>query len=193
MGLGAATNAMAAILCHEQLAEAGPVRPMHVVSFETDLDPLRLAFMHNREFTYLRHSAIGGLLAVGRWHSPRHAGLKWTLEHGDFRDKIFTAPAPPDLIFFDMFSSKTDADLWTLDAFRKIFAACAGRAAELFTYTCSTSVRAALLAAGFFVARGLGTVDKTDTTVALTPAAVRTPHGHTLLAHDWFEIGRAHV
>jgi queuine tRNA-ribosyltransferase len=35
---------MAAILCFESLAAAGPTRPMHVVSFENDLDSLRLAF-----------------------------------------------------------------------------------------------------------------------------------------------------
>ena len=69
VGLGAAANAMSAILCYEAQATAGPVRPMHVISFENDLDPLKLAFMHNREFTYLRHSAIAGILGPGHWQS----------------------------------------------------------------------------------------------------------------------------
>jgi queuine tRNA-ribosyltransferase len=178
---------MAAILCYEAQAAAGPVRPMHVISFENDLDPLRLAFLHNREFTYLRHSDIGGILDTGRWQSPRHAGLQWTLMQGDFLEQMAAAPAPPDLIFFDMFSSKTDGDQWTLDAFRKVFAACQGRAVELFTYTCSTPIRAALLAAGFYVARGCSTVDKTDTTIALTPEAFRAPPSapRELLAEEW--------
>ncbi len=184
VGLGAAANAMSAILCYEDQAAAAPLRPMHIVSFENDLDPLRLAFLHNREFTYLRHSAIGGILGAGRWQSPQHAGLSWTLLRGDFLAQLAAAPAPPDLIFFDLFSSKTDADQWTLAAFRKIFAACAGHATGLFTYTCSTPIRAALLAAGFFVARGSATVDKTDTTIALTPAAARTSR-HELLGADW--------
>ncbi len=188
VGLGAAANAMSAILCYEDLAVTERVRPMHVVSFENDLDPLKLAFLHNREFTYLRHAGVGGILDAGRWQSPRHTGLQWTLLLGDFAEKIPASPAPPDLIFFDMFSSKTDAELWTLGAFRKIFAACRDRAVELFTYTCSTPVRASLLAAGFHVARGRGTVDKTDTTIALTPAALGTPPRHELLAHDW--LGR---
>jgi queuine tRNA-ribosyltransferase len=187
VGLGAAANAMAAILCYETLAAAGPVRPMHVVSFENDLDPLHLAFQHNREFTYLRHSGIGAILAIGRWQSRHHPGLRWTLVEGDFLDSIPNAPATPDLIFFDMFSSKTDGDQWTLGAFRQIYAACAGRAVELFTYSCSTPIRAALLAAGFNVAKGQGTVDKTDTTIALTPEAIRPllPRTHALLGAEW--------
>jgi len=190
VGLGAAANAMAAILCFEALAAAGPTRPMHVVSFENDLDSLRLAFQHNREFTYLRHPGPGGILAAGRWKSARHPGLRWTLVHGDFLPSIPNAPAPPDLIFFDLFSSKTDADQWTLGAFREIFAACQGRAVELFTYTCSTPVRAALLAAGFHVAKGRSTGEKVETTVALTPSAVRvsSPPLHEMLATEW--LGR---
>jgi len=188
VGLGAAANAMAAILCYEALAATEPVRPMHVVSFENDLDPLKLAYLHNREFTYLRHAGVGGILDAGRWQSPRHAGLTWTLMHGDFLASIPHAPARPDAIFFDMFSSKTDGDQWTLGAFRKVFAACASRAVELYTYTCSTPVRAALLAAGFHVAKGLSTVDKLDTTIALTPAAMRPPHRHELLGQEW--LGR---
>lgn len=187
VGLGAAANAMAAILCYETQAANGPLRPMHVVSFENDLDPLHLAFQHNREFTYLRHSGIGAILAIGRWQSRALPGLRWTLVEGDFLDSIPNSPAAPDLIFFDMFSSKTDGDQWTLGAFRQIYAACAGRAVELFTYSCSTPIRAALLAAGFHVAKGQGTVDKLDTTIALTPEAIRPllPRTHELLGAEW--------
>ena len=107
---------------------------------------------------------------------------------GDFLEKMTTAPAPPDVIFFDMFSSKTDADQWTLSAFRKIFTACEERAVELFTYTCSTPARASLLVAGFHLAKGRATVDKVDTTIALTPAAasIATQHGHEFLGAEWF-------
>lgn len=190
VGLGAAANAMSAILCYEAQAAAGPVRPMHLISFENDLDPLHLAFLHNREFTYLRHTAIGAILGNARWQS-KLPGLQWTLLKGDFLSEMANAPAAPDLIYFDMFSSKTDADQWTLSAFRQVFAACAGRPAALFTYTCSTPIRASLLAAGFHVARGRSTVDKTDTTIALTPAAAASAvsaHGYDLLGAEW--LGR---
>ena len=187
VGLGAGTNAMAAVLCYEAQAASCPVRPLQIVSFENDLDPLRLAFRHNREFTYLRHPGTAGILERGQWQSTQHPGLSWSLAMGDFPATMPTVAAPPDLIFFDMFSSKTDADPWTLGVFRQIFAACAGRPVELFTYTCSTPIRAALLVAGFHVAKGCGTVDKTDTTVALTPTAVRTsePGGLPLLDAAW--------
>jgi len=187
VGLGAAANAMAALLCYEAEAAAGAVRAMHLVSFENDLDPLRLAFLHNREFIYLRHPGPAAILETGHWQSPRHPGLRWTLVPGDFPVSLAKAPAPPHLIFFDMFSSKTDADQWTLGTFRQLLTACAGRAAELFTYTCSTPIRAALLVAGFHVARGRSTVDKTETTVALTPAATPLPWtcGYELLGDEW--------
>ena len=186
VGLGAAANAMAAVLCYEAQASAGPVRAMRIVSFENDLDPLRLAFRHNREFTYLRHAGVGGILDDGQWQSPQHAGLSWSLVPGNFPATIATAPAPPDLIFFDMFSSKTAGEQWTLGAFRQIFAACHPRPVELFTYSCSTPVRAALLAAGFHVARGRGTGDKLETTIAFTPAAGRGE----LLAREWLDKWR---
>ena len=183
VGLGAATNAMAAIHCYEAQAAAGPVRPMHVVSFENDLDSLRLAFKHNREFIYLRHPGPAGILEGGHWRSKQYPGLGWALLPGDFVAILPAAPAP-DLIFFDMFSSKTSAAQWTLAVFRQIFAACAGRPAELYTYTCSTPIRAALLVAGFHLAKGLGTIDKTDTTIALTPEAARQT-SHALLGAEW--------
>src|SRR5207237_8843373 len=115
-----------------------------------------------------------------------HRKLRWSLVYGDFLERMNQAP-PADLIFYDMFSTKTSAELWTLGTFRKLFEVCAGRAAELFTYTCSTANRAALLAAGFFVARGRNAGEKIETTIALTPAAVRSRvgRGRDLLSRDW--------
>ena len=189
VGLGAAANAMAAILCYEEQATTSPVRPLQIVSFENDLDSLRLAFRHSRDFPYLRHGGPAGILKGGAWQSRQHAGLSWLLLPGDFLETMSTAPAPPDLIYYDMFSTKTSGDQWTLDAFCKLFEACAGHATELFTYTCSTANRAALLAAGFYVARGRSAGEKLETTIALTPAASRASSScrHELLTADWLE------
>jgi queuine tRNA-ribosyltransferase len=184
VGLGAATNAMAAVLCYEAEAAAGPVRPLRMVSFENDLDSLRLAYKHNREFTYLRHPGPSGILEEGHWQSKTHAGLSWTLLPGDFA-AILPAAQAPDLVFFDMFSSKTSGAQWTLAVFRQIFEACAGRPAELFTYSCSTPIRAGLLSAGFRVARGRSTGDKLETTIALTPEACLPSCRHELLGAEW--------
>ncbi|HSH39312.1 MAG TPA: tRNA guanosine(34) transglycosylase Tgt [Chthoniobacterales bacterium] len=187
--LGAAANAMAAIHCYEREATAGPVRPMRIISFENDLDSLKLALIHNNLFPYLRHAGPPAIVEHGDWRSKRHAGLEWLLVRGDFPATIEDAPSPPDLIFYDMFSSKTSADAWTLDTFRRLFAACEGRAVEIFTYTCSTSVRVALLAAGFYVAQGRRMGAKEETTMAFTPVAyqARWRDRNELLASAWLE------
>ncbi len=67
VGLGAAANAMAAIQCYEEQAAAGAVRPLRIISFENDLDSLRLAVRHNDRFLYLRHSGPAGILDTGQW------------------------------------------------------------------------------------------------------------------------------
>ena len=181
VGLGAGANAMAAIDCYER--QSVPARGLHIVSFENDLDSLRLAFRNNDQFQYLRHSGPSAILKEGAWQSKPQPELVWTLVPGNFLETLDAAPMPPDLIYYDMFSGKTNAEAWTLAAFRRLFAVCRGRGVELFTYTCSTASRVALLAAGFHVARGRGTGDKVETTIALTAEAVR--EDHDLLAADW--------
>lgn len=181
VGLGAGANAMAAIGCYEENSQ--PVRDLHIVSFENDLDSLRLAFRNSDQFPYLRHGGPAGILKDGSWQSKNHPGLGWTLIPGNFLEVMDTVPLPPDFIFYDMFSGKTNAEAWTMNAFHRLFAVCKGRPVELFTYTCSTASRVAMLAAGFYAAQGLSTGDKTETTIALTADAVG-PH-HKLLGADW--------
>ena len=190
VGLGAAANAMAAIQCYEAQANIRPVRPMRLISFENDLDSLRLALRHDDKFPYLRHGGPVGIAGRGVWHSKEHVGLSWELVAGNFLETVGQAPVPPDLIFYDMFSSKTHGEQWTIEIFRRLFEACGERATELFTYTHSTAARAALLAAGFFVAKGRPAGVKEETTIALTPAALATPSArrYKLLAAEW--IGR---
>ena len=84
VGLGAAANAMAAILCYEEQAANGPVRPLRIISFENDLDSLRLAFRHSRDFPYLRHSGPAGILKDGVWQSRPISGSKLAASAGRF-------------------------------------------------------------------------------------------------------------
>ena len=191
VGLGAGANAMAAIQCYETQAAGGTVQAMHVVSFENDLDSLRLALTHNRDFLYLRHGGPVGILQSGHWRSKQWAGLSWKLVTGDFLTSLdearTTVHGTPDVIYYDPFSGNADGRLWTLDAFRRLRAACGNRGVELFTYSASTAARAALLAAGWYVARGRGIGGRAETTVALTPAALDGPNAgrHELLGADW--------
>ncbi|HWJ35988.1 MAG TPA: tRNA guanosine(34) transglycosylase Tgt [Steroidobacteraceae bacterium] len=198
VGLGAAANAMAAIQAVETLRcdptlrsdhmlrpdePACPGRRLTLVSFENDLDSLVLALRHPAWFQHLRHAAPRGLLAENRWSSVT-AGVDWLLLRGDFSERKHDAPLP-DVIFFDPFSFKTDSALWTLAAFRELANLITAKAVELFTYSYSTSARAAMLAAGFYVAKGRGTGPKAETTIGLSPSAAALPHGHELLGADW--------
>ena len=182
VGLGAAHNAMAAIRLYEKLAEKSDVlRKLRIVSFENDLNSLKLATASAHVFPHLKHAAPYHLLEKKRWQS-KSGSVSWELVEGDFTEKFLGAPIP-DLIFYDPFSFKTDLELWTLDCFRSIRSFCRGHATELFTYSASTAVRATLLAAGFFVGQGLGTGPKSETTRAFT----LPPSVQMLLGPQWLE------
>jgi queuine tRNA-ribosyltransferase len=72
-----------------------------------------------------------------------------------------------------------------------LFAKCQGRPVELFTYSASTAVRSALLAAGFFVGSGVGTGPKAETTLACTREALFQENAGELrakiLGSPWLE------
>ena len=101
---------------------------------------------------------------------------------GDFFANLAHAPKA-DLIFYDLYSSRTLAFAWTKSAFAAMSAA-SNPGAELITYSTSTSARVAMLAGGFWVARGLAFGVKTDTTVALVPGFAWPPR-YPLLGQDW--------
>ena len=185
VGLGAGANAMAAIQAVEAMDPERRKRRLLLVSFENDLDSLRLALRHSLWFKHLRHAAPNALLAKNQWLSASGT-IDWCLMPGDFTARKFDAP-PPDIIYFDPFSFKTDSGLWSLAAFRELADVCRHKHTELFTYTYSTQVRAAMLAAGFHVAKGRSTGPKAETTIGLSPLAA-THHGHELLGVEW--LGR---
>jgi queuine tRNA-ribosyltransferase len=112
--------------------------------------------------------------------------MRWELKHGDFRAFLGAVP-PPDLIFYDPFSYKTDSALWTSETFAMIQRACTSKSAELYTYSAATAARVALLSAGFFVGEGVGTGPKSETTIAFTRAEAARAHpgAPRLLGGDW--------
>jgi queuine tRNA-ribosyltransferase len=183
VGLGAGANAMATILAVEAMNPDERKRRLVLVSFESDLDSLKLALRHTQWFKHLRHAAPASLLAKNQWMSDA-SGIDWLLLTGDFSVRKFDAPAP-DIVYFDPFSFKTDSALWTLASFRELADVCRDKATELFTYTYSTSVRAAMLAAGFYVAKGRATGPKTETTIGLSARAAAQATHHELLGALW--------
>jgi queuine tRNA-ribosyltransferase len=188
VGLGAATNAMAVLRCFERRRDelgAENVRPLRLVSFECDLDPLGLAVAKGGYFPHVRHGAPAAILKQGRWADPS-GRLEWVLLQGDFLQRFIEAPRP-DVIFYDPFSAKTDTALWTIETFARLLGFCGLKPAELYTYSAATAVRVSLLRAGFFVAEGAGTGPKATTTIAFTHAdgAARHPQRPPLLGEDW--------
>jgi queuine tRNA-ribosyltransferase len=185
VGLGAAHNAMALV---RKLESSSGHRNVQLVSFEHDLDALVLALDHLRQFPHLRHQAPHRLLHAHAQEMPcelRHgvsaeatANFVWSLVHDNFATAMSAAPTPR-VIFYDPFSWKVDSAMWTLQAFEHLYAAISNseHIVELFTYTNSTAVRTAMLAAGFFVGKGVASGAKSETTRAWF-----VPIGHSLAA-----------
>ena len=185
VGLGSATNAMAAINAIESIpAEVRP-RKVKIISFENEMDALRLALGHRGLFRHLRHGGPETLVKDGKWLSK--CGLiEWVLLEGDFAQRKFEAE-PAQLVFFDPFSLKTDSSLWTLNSFKEIHRCLEDEATLIYTYTNSTAVRSAMLAAGFLVAKGQATGPKSETTIALTDKAFRIEPDISLLDGTWLQ------
>ena len=137
---------------------------------------------------FLRHGAPQAILQEGRWSHPSGL-LEWELCSGDFLTFLELSKAPDD-IYYDPFSAKTDTALWTTEVFSRLHLHCGLKAAALYTYSSATAVRVALLAAGFFVATGVGTGPKADTTLAFTQlaGALDHPSQPQLLGAEW--LGR---
>lgn len=166
---------------------AGNLRHLHLISFECDLDPLALAYKNNRNFPHLFHGAPARLLEKRRWEHS--SGLcTWELFHGDFLE-LFKTARVPDIVFFDPFSAKTDRSFWTYQTFLMLYEYFKGADTALYTYSTSTAVRAALLAAGFVVGNGVGTGPKEATTVAFTSLDAHAKHHArpALLGPEWLQ------
>jgi queuine tRNA-ribosyltransferase len=183
VGLGAATNAMACLLTLESLERLK--RPVVLVSFENDLDSLRLAVNNPKFFTHVRHPAPHLLLRDGSWQSKK-APISWNLLHGDFVQR-FSDAAKPDVIWYDPFSSKVDTPLWHAPLLQKILAHCGDAATSLHTYSASTAIRATLLSAGWWIGSGPASGPKNETSTAFSPAALAQGVMRDLLDHRWLE------
>ena len=169
VGLGAGTNAVAALTCARNLG-ALQRRALRMVSFEIDLAPLRLALADAEGFPFLQPfaSAAEQLAATKRWSDGQ---LHWELHLGDAATRFRDAAADPaDIIFFDPFSPSSNQALWTPSAFESLRSHARNDrdGCTLFTYSAATPTRVSLLLGGFYVGTGIATGMKTETTVAAT-------------------------
>ena len=183
VGLGAATNAVAALTCARELG-AERRRPLEVVSFEVDLAPLRLALADPAGFPFLQpfRAAAEALMRDGVWESE---GLRWRLHLGDAVPFLDGALPVADLVYFDPFSPASNPDMWTEGVLARVRRHCRedGEGALLLTYSAATPTRVTLLLAGFFVGAGAATGTKGETTVAAT----RRESLASPLAERWLE------
>jgi hypothetical protein len=124
--------------------------------------------------------------------------VEWSLELGDFpsflvaRARGTNEVVPvPDAILFDPYSPAKNPAMWTAGLFADLFGwLLPDRPCALATYSRSTSVRVALLLAGFYVGIGRSVGSKEETTIAanvreLVPA---------LLERGWLDrVRRSHA
>lgn len=181
VGLGAATNAMECIASIERASHI--LAPIRIISFECDLDSLRLAIKHPDLFPHVNHPAPKNLLEKGSWTNP-NLSISWELCYGDFLKSTFDAPVP-DIIWYDPFSYKVLITPWTVRSLRTILDSTRNHPCELYTYTASTAIRSGMLVAGWYVGYGVGTGLRRETTVAYSPSRMDTNTKKTLLGERW--------
>lgn len=181
VGLGAASNAMAVLG-----ALQGCSGTVHLLSFDSTLEPLRFAVEHadrlgvyrgyeapirellanhRVQFTPLCSNPLGGL-------PPKGLLVHWELRLDDFPTALANADAAqwpkPHAILYDPYSPAKNPAMWTLPVFQRLAELLPPSAPPclLATYSRSTLIRSALLLAGFFVGQGMAVSAKEETTVA---------------------------
>jgi tRNA U34 5-methylaminomethyl-2-thiouridine-forming methyltransferase MnmC len=168
VGLGAGTNAVAALTCARELG-GRQRRELKITSFEIDLAPLRLALADAQGFPFLQPfaDAAEALRKGEPWRAGRS---QWELRLGDAAELWRSPCEPVEIIFFDPFSPASNPALWTPAVFALLrdHAATGQDGCTLFTYSAATPTRVSLLLGGFYVGSGVATGLKKETTVAAT-------------------------
>ena len=171
VGLGAAANALAAV----RALQAGYRHPEEVMlfSFDHSLEALRFAVDQAETLDYPLgfEPALRALLETGGVDIPvGETTIFWRVVCSDFPAtlahprRFFFAP---HAVFFDPYSPAVNPEMWTLETFAALYGRTnAAHPCLLTTYTRSTSVRVALLLAGWGVGIGGATGEKDETTVA---------------------------
>jgi queuine tRNA-ribosyltransferase len=153
VGLGAGSNAVVAWRLSESLT-AGD-RRLRIVSFDRSVAALVLALeaQHCRDFG-LDGSAGDAARALCATRAHLSARTEWQLRAGELAANLELEPAgSADVVFWDPFSPRANPELWSVAVFAKLRRLCR-EGATLHTYSGATSVRSALLLAGFAVGVG---------------------------------------
>ena len=167
VGLGAASNALAAWRCSESLP--GVRRRLRIISLDRSLAALELALTPAHAADFGLEASAGAaaraLLARGGHQTPH---TEWQLRLGEIEANLRVDPEDlADIVFWDPFSPRANPELWTCAALTLVRGACRA-GATLHTYSGATAVRAALLLAGFAVGMGEKLSEGKYATIAAT-------------------------
>ncbi len=170
-GLG--YNALAAC----ELAERGQMGELAITAMEIDIHVIRAAAtaITTPAGSVLEWREVLGALATGGVWRGKFCSIQ--LLHGDARDKLDEAAAAGkfDIVFLDAFSTQRNAELWTLDFFRRVRTAM-GERGLLLTYCAALPVRSGLMQAGFYVGEIAPAGRERGGTIAAADAAdIRVP------------------
>jgi queuine tRNA-ribosyltransferase len=168
VGLGAGSNALAALRVSESLSGG---RRLSMISFERTLAPMQYALEHQ----FVDAFGARALSKLGNgFESTRST---WQLRFGDLREQLARCgEATADVVFWDPYSPRVQPELWSVSTFRALRRVCR-EGATVHTYSGATSVRAALLLAGFAVGFGpaLGPQQKHSTMAATSVRELSQP------------------
>jgi queuine tRNA-ribosyltransferase len=170
VGLGAGSNALAAWAAAHRMNERK--RRLEIVSFDRSLQAIECVIASDTASSFGVDERVAGviqtLLSQGRYQDEC---LDWRLRLGNLPGTFAEEPdRSVDIVFWDPFSPKVNADLWSIACFRAVHRLCRS-GATLHTYSRSTAVRTALLLAGFSVGTGVMTGASLETTVAALDVA----------------------
>lgn len=175
VGLGSAANALAVLRATHHIP--GELR---LVSFDKTLGMLGFALDHASQLGYASEDLpiLKELIEVHR--VERKEGSRkflWEFHLGDFPSLLNSSRArsipAPHAILFDAFSPATNPAMWTGSLFANLYRCLDPRqSCALATYSRSTSLRVALLLAGFYVGPGSATGEKEETTLASNDPAL---------------------
>jgi queuine tRNA-ribosyltransferase len=107
LGLGCAEQAMSLIQLIESLPEGQQKRKMVMLSFESDLDALRLALRFPSRFHHVRHPAPSSLVKSGSW-SSKQSNLTWIVQPDFKLDSALQNPTPDVIKFHPNFKQTND-------------------------------------------------------------------------------------
>lgn len=180
IGLGCGTQVIA---FRDAFYQNPKLKELNIISFDLETEGIKSLVKECHEFPFatahldfLRQAQLG-------YSVEERIGNKkfsWKFCEGNFAETIFSEQPQADIFCYDFFSVSAHPHLWTYQIFKRIYELSNDKSIFL-TYSTATSVRAALLACGFFVGESPDLTKNTRMTTA-SPSSARI---ESLLGERW--------